>query len=199
MRIGYAGEGGSSPALLLGSAVGALGLGACIAVLFFSMAAIMSTGTGFVAVGGPYEIASPAPGWIWVVPTSIVVGWVFGGLLAVSSWRLDRINVAGLIWSAVFLLLGFDFLLFGLRPAVEEGIVWGWLICGVVFVAMGLAPALAPVRRTIAERRFGSTAFGGDTSHRMQQSTRRLVVTGIVVAIVLGFVLGGWFFASLAA
>ena len=50
-----------------------LAFGLCLTLLFFGMRAIMELG-GFVAVGGPYEVAHPAPDWVWVLPVSIVGG-----------------------------------------------------------------------------------------------------------------------------
>ena len=43
----------------------------------------------------------------------------------------------------MFLSLGWNFLEFGINPPPPEtGLVWGWLICGVLFVAMGGIPLL---------------------------------------------------------
>ena len=56
-------------------------------VLYQGMAEIMTTQGGFVASGGPYEIAHPAPGWGWLVPVSILALFAFGGLSLWASMR----------------------------------------------------------------------------------------------------------------
>lgn len=66
--------------------IGALGLAACVALLFLATRTLMAAGTGFVASGGPYEIAHPAPEWIWLVPASILSGVAFIGI----HWRGAR-------------------------------------------------------------------------------------------------------------
>ena len=43
-----------------------------LTLLYQGMRAIMYLG-GFVASGGPYAIAHPAPGWVWIVPVSIIL------------------------------------------------------------------------------------------------------------------------------
>jgi len=44
----------------------------CNTVIYRAMRGIMDLG-GYVASGGPYEIAHPAPNWIWVFPVFINV------------------------------------------------------------------------------------------------------------------------------
>lgn len=51
-----------SPALLAATAAAAFGMALCLTVLFLGMRTVMITEGGFVAVGGPYVIAHPAPG-----------------------------------------------------------------------------------------------------------------------------------------
>jgi hypothetical protein len=180
---------------VLGTFLGALGFGVCLAILSSGMRAIMATGTGFVAVGGPYEIAHPAPDWVWVIPVSVLAGWAFGGLFSLSAWRLDRFRVAPLIWASLFLLLGLNFLQYGIDP--EAGIVWGWFVSGVVFVIMGavplFGPLLGPVWRRRLERKYGEYAFEGlqQPEHRLAPGPRRLVMLGIAGCLALGL-FGGW-------
>lgn len=188
---------------VIGTFVGALGFGACLAVLSSGMRAIMATGTGFVAVGGPYEIAHPAPDWVWVIPVSILAGWAFGGLFALAAWRLDRLRAVIVIWSGIFLLLGFNFLQYGIDP--EVGIVWGWFVSGVVFVIMGavplLGPLLLPLRRRRLERKYGEYAFESlsQPERRLAPGPRRLVMLGIAVCLALGLLAGWQLFERVAA
>ena len=129
------------------------GMAFCISILYQAMRPIMRLG-GMVASGGPYAIAHPAPGWVWIVPVSI-----FGGLICfflnLFSSGLDEVNLVSLAWPGTFLSLGWNFLEFAFAPPWGHGLVWGWLICGVLFVLMGGLPlllALKPAREKIRSR-----------------------------------------------
>jgi hypothetical protein len=182
---------------MVGTFLGALGFAACLALLSSGMRAIMATGTGFVAVGGPYEIAHPAPDWVWVVPVSVLAGWAFGAVFALSAARYDRFRVTTVIWALLFLLLGFNFLYFGITP---DGIVWGWLLSGLVFVIMGAAPLTGPLWRKRLERKYGEYAFESlqQPEHRLAPGPRRLVVLGIAGCLALGLLAGWQFFERVA-
>jgi|GEM_PF-974762 len=126
--------------------------GVAITWLYLGMRGVMRLG-GFVASGGPYEIAHPAPGWIWVL-----FAGAFGGIVAAlvsftASRRIPGPNLMILAWSALFISLGWNFLEFGLRPPVGEGVVWGWLICAFVFLPMGLLPLLFLILHGLRSRR----------------------------------------------
>jgi hypothetical protein len=116
------------------------------------MRAVMDVG-GFCAEGGPYEIQTHCPeGTVLLLPLSI-----FGGLgsAALAGWKGAQIGgpFAGLValaWPALFISLGWNFLEYGLWPPGDDGgIVWGWLIPGIIFEAMGILPLLGllPSRR----------------------------------------------------
>jgi hypothetical protein len=52
-------------------------------------------------------------------------------------------KLVALAWPALFLALGWNFLEYAFDPPPpEDGVIWGWLICGIVFVAMGGVPLL---------------------------------------------------------
>lgn len=51
------------------------------------MRGVMRPG-GMVARGGFYAIAHPAPGWIWIIPVSILVSLIFVGLNIYASARV---------------------------------------------------------------------------------------------------------------
>lgn len=132
---------------------GVAGLAACLTIVFLAMRAVMDVG-GFCAEGGPYEIQTHCPeGTAVLLPLSI-----FGGLgsVALMAWKGAQIGgvFSGLIalaWPALFISLGWNFLEYALwPPAPDTGIVWGWLIPGVVFEVMGIVPLLGllPSRRT---------------------------------------------------
>jgi putative oligomerization/nucleic acid binding protein len=132
--------------------IGIAGLAACLTLVFLSMRAVMDVG-GFCAEGGPYEIQTHCPeGTVLLLPVSI-----FGGLgsAALAGWKGSQIGgpfggLVALAWPALFISLGWNFLEYGLWPPGDEaGIVWGWLIPGIVFEVMGIVPLLGllPSRR----------------------------------------------------
>ncbi len=149
-----------SPAGILASVAGAAGLAVAMTLLYRTMAVIMETEGGFVATGGPYEIAHPAPDWAWLVPISILSLFAFGGLSLWASMRGWGLNPIAYAWSALFLSLGWNFLRLGLiDPPEGQGAAWGWIVSGVAFWLMGLGPALGPVWRHIAALKYGPDAL----------------------------------------
>lgn len=130
----------------------ALGLAFGITMLFLAMRPIMAVG-GFVARGGPYEIAHPAPDWVWAVPVSIWVLMLSGGVHAGAAARLGRFDLILPGWSALFILLGYNFLDFGLKPP-GGGVALAWLLCAAVFFVMGAAPLPRFLPARIRERGY---------------------------------------------
>lgn len=126
--------------------------------LFLAMRGVLDEG-GMVAVGGPYEIAHPAPSYWWIFPVAII-GCVVIALASMGVFSLSRmasgsvdmpflgggmraeggpINLVALFfWPAIFLSLGWNFCEYGLFKT--EGLAWGWVVSGVVFVLMGGLP-----------------------------------------------------------
>ncbi|MDZ4168338.1 MAG: hypothetical protein U1E26_01600 [Coriobacteriia bacterium] len=131
--------------LLVGLAVCSAALAFAVTFLNFAARAIMSIG-GFVAAGGPYVIAFPAPLWAGLVPVSILGGFLFGGLSLLFSLRAGGFNLLLPVWVGLFVSLGYQFAVMGLSPPGDGGVAWGWIICAVVFVPMGLAPILLALR-----------------------------------------------------
>jgi hypothetical protein len=108
-----------------------------------------------------YEIAVECPEGTWAVPVSIFAGMIGLGVYAGASGALPGPRWTPLAWPALFLSLGWNFWEFGLDPPPESGmgISWGWVICGVLFVAMGGIPlVLAVVSRSARRRLFWSDA-----------------------------------------
>ena len=114
----------------------------CLTALYESMRAVMDVG-GVCASGGAYEIRQACPKGVgWVIPVSIF-GMFFAGIftfLGVFDEGGPRPYVFA--WSALFLALGWNFLDYGFNPPDHHDTVWGWVICGIVFVVMGGAPLL---------------------------------------------------------
>jgi hypothetical protein len=115
------------------------GAALCISLLYLTMRPIMRLG-GMVASGGPYAIEHPAPAWVWIMPVAIIFGMACFFLNLFSSGE-EGVNLMPLAWPALFLSLGWNFLEFAFSTP-GGGIVWGWLVCGVVFVLMGGLPLL---------------------------------------------------------
>ena len=128
-------------------AAGVAGLAMSLTLVFLSMRAVMGVG-GYCADGGPYVIETHCPEGVPLLITGGIFGlFLFGGLMA---WKGSVIGgpYGGLVvlaWPVLFLSLGWNFLEFAFNPPGPpgQGIIWGWLIPGVLFVIMGLAPVLA--------------------------------------------------------
>jgi hypothetical protein len=114
----------------------------CLTALYESMRAVMEVG-GACASGGAYEIRQACPQGVgWVIPVSI-----FGMFAAGIFTFLGVFDEGGprpyvFAWSALFLALGWNFLDYGFNPPDAHDTVWGWVICGIVFVLMGGGPLL---------------------------------------------------------
>ena len=126
---------------LIFTAVGVFLVAAGLTVLFLGMRSVMDLG-GYCASGGPYEIRQECPDNAWMIPVSIFVGLAGVAFVIAGTFRGGPKLVA-LACPALFLVLGWNFLEYAFDPPPpDDGLVWGWLICGVVFVAMGGIPLL---------------------------------------------------------
>jgi hypothetical protein len=125
-------------------------------LVFLSMRAVMDIG-GACASGGPYVIAQPCPDAVFaLLPLGIIGGLAGVFLYAVASARLPGPHLTSLAWPALFLSLGWNFWEYGLTAADQP--VWGWIICGVVFVIMGGAPLLMLLDRDLLRYTFWGDA-----------------------------------------
>jgi hypothetical protein len=123
--------------------VGTAGLSACITIVFLSMRAVMDIG-GACASGGPYVSANPCPDGVGLLMSfAFPAGFGFAALAGWAGSRIGRACVAVplLAWPALFLSLGWNFIEYGLvSPPEGETVVWGWLVPGILFIAMGGIP-----------------------------------------------------------
>jgi hypothetical protein len=104
---------------------------------FFSMRAVMNVG-GSCADGGPYVSAQPCPDGAALIAVAVPVMLltaIFGSAVAMS---VGAPNLLVPMWGVLFGTLGWNFLEFAFKG---EGVVWGWLVCGVMFWLMA-APAV---------------------------------------------------------
>ncbi len=109
-----------TPHLILWLILLPLGFTFFLTCLFLAMRGVMDLG-GMVATGGPYEIAHPAPGWVWIVPVSIIGFMILIFVSFIPVLSKDGGNVvAAFFWPAVFLSLAWNFLEYG----IVKTIIW---------------------------------------------------------------------------
>ena len=113
-----------------------------LTLTYLVMRVLMTIG-GSCASGGPYASARQCPDVTWLMP----VGIVFGAFAAVAYVLVKPARAPSffsLLWPALFLSLGWNFLDFGLHPPGRKaGVDWGWLVCAIVFAIMGGLPLFA--------------------------------------------------------
>lgn len=186
-----------APISTVGSIVALLastGVAASITLLYRGMGTIMETSGAFVASGGPYEIVSPAPSWVWLVPVSIWTMLIFGGLALYGTkkgWGESPLLYG---WMGLFLSLGWNFLRLGFNPPEFMQSTWGWIVSGVVFWVMALVPAGFVVSWAI-------DAFKDARAHRAPSTvsgrpTRGLYLAMQAVGVAARIVGGNALFAS---
>jgi hypothetical protein len=137
--------------------------------LFLAMRGVLDLG-GMVALGGPYEIAHPAPGYWWIFPVAIIgcilIVFASAGMFSFGHGMAGPASPAGLplrgmgmlpgaggttslvalfFWPAIFLSLGWNFCEYGFFRS--GGRAWGWVISGVVFMLMGGLPLYFSMRK----------------------------------------------------
>ena len=161
----------------------AFGLAACITFVWLGMRAVMDIG-GACADGGPFVPVQPCPDGVpFLLMTGMFGLFGFGalGIYAGAQVGGDWGALPLLGWPALFLSLGWNFLEYGFTAGGEEGLVWGWIVPGVIFVLMGAIPLWIVFATrgssTPVAARFGMPGAGGtrseprpslgwDTSHR---------------------------------
>ena len=168
----------------------AAGVAAAITLLYNGMSVIMQTEGGFVASGGPYAIVHPAPDWVWLIPASIWVGLAFAGLNVYTARRGWGINLTLLMWTGLFVALGWNFLRLGLNPPPGMESTWGWIVSGVVFWIMGFGPALLLLRGNYNRYRILVERQSPDARRFWLPANRRDTTPVYIVGQVLGAVLG---------
>jgi hypothetical protein len=130
--------------LIVGTLVtvaGAAGFTACLLAAFNGMRDVMRTDGGFCASGGPYVIAHQCS----ASDSNLLTVGIVGGLLAAAVYAIGT-GVLGrpvasaplLARTALFGVLGWNFIDLGRHPGAQQGASSGWVICGVVFWVMAL-------------------------------------------------------------
>lgn len=117
--------------------VGVLVLAITLTWTFFSMRSVMNVG-GSCADGGPYVSAQPCPDGSFLIAIAIPVMLITAMAGSAAALSINAPNLLVPMWGVLFGSLGWNFLEFAFKG---DGIVWGWLVCGVVFWLMA-APAV---------------------------------------------------------
>jgi hypothetical protein len=171
-----------------------IGIAAAFTVLFFSMRSVMDIGGRCFSgnVGIDPNVVTQCPEGV----PGLMIGSIFGGLILIAIYAFNAIgpNLTLLAWPVLFLSLGWNFLEYAFSPPDGgEGIVWGWLICGVLFVLMGGLPLVFGIKFALdgkesrisqlqARRRSVANRYGrGGTE---VPATRTVWVYGLVLQLV---------------
>jgi hypothetical protein len=126
------------------------GVACALTLVYLAMRSVMDVG-GYCAEGGPYTIRQHCPQGV----PAVMVGSILGGIVLAFVYvgltlKSGIPSFAALLWPALFLSLGWNFLEYAFdSPLAGGGIVWGWLVCGVVFALMGGLPLLVALPLTI--------------------------------------------------
>jgi hypothetical protein len=121
----------------LGTAVGVLVLAITLTWTFLAMRAVMHVG-GSCTDGGPYVSSQSCPDGSYLMAIAIPVMLVTAMAGSVAALSINAPNLLIPMWGALFGSLGWNFLEFGYNGG---HLVWGWLVCGVMFWLMA-APAV---------------------------------------------------------
>lgn len=138
---------------LIGAAVIIIGAGAfaaCLRSVLAGVRDVMIKDGGSCGSGGPYVIAHQCSGG----DIRLLLVGILGGLVAVAIYgsgtaALSR-SAALACWAAGFGTLGGNFISLFIHPPVGQGRSTGWLISGIVFLALalgGLAPLVTGLMR----------------------------------------------------
>jgi hypothetical protein len=141
---------------LLGAVVSWWLLTLCLTLLFHATWALVGVG-GSCASGGPYQIEVECPPAVALfMPLSIFGGFLAVGISLVFA-RGFGTPMLPLAWSVLFCGLGVTFFA-GFAMEVAD---WSWIVVGVVFEAMGLAPLVFALVADPRAVLIGTTSVGG--------------------------------------
>ena len=160
--------------------VATFGLAACLTLIWLGMRAVMDIG-GACADGGPYVSAQSCPdGATPALLLGVFGGFGFGAMGAAYGARVGGYAWIPLLgWTALFASLGWNFLDYGLfNPPEGEGVIWGWLIPGVMFQVMAWVPVWFGIVAWREARRAGSERPMDAFARPMRGPGQRTAPTG---------------------
>jgi putative oligomerization/nucleic acid binding protein len=155
-------------------AVGVAGVALCITIVYLAMRAVMDIG-GACADGGPYVSANPCPDGVPLAMILSIFGlFLFGGLGMAGAGGVGGYGwLPILAWTGLFASLGWNFLDYGLlNPPEGEGILWGYVIPGVLFQVMAWVPIAILVWGLRSQRRWRADAAATTTLRGPGQPAR---------------------------
>lgn len=176
-----------------GLSVCAAGIGCFITLTGLALGYVLSQG-GSVAPGGSGAVARLEPGCFMILPASIILLMASGGVSMYFSHKLRGPSLLPFAWSGLFGSLGYRFAEAGARSG---GPAPAWVICGVLFIAMGIAPAawipIGRMRRRRLEQNFPGLCRVADASGggRTPDGTLYWIcaAAGAVSGVITGFLL----------
>jgi hypothetical protein len=146
---------------------------------YLSMRAVMNVG-GACADGGPYVSAQPCPDGSILIAVAVPMLIIFSMIGTVSASTVGAPNLLVPMWGGLFGSLGWNFLEYAFKG---PDIVWGWLVCGVVFWGMAL-PAFVFMAVQLRDTRQGPSVWW-------------LPAYGVLGAV--GLLFGWWSFVAIAS
>jgi hypothetical protein len=157
----------------LATFVGLAGVTVALVWLYESMRAVMAIG-GSCASGGPYVVATPCPHG----STLTTLGGILGGIAMTAVYTVFGLRqgprLTLLVWSGVFLSLGWNFLDFGWH-ATDSSTRTGWLVCAGVFALLGLGPLMTLAFQGAAKDMFWSDGGGLPVGLRSGRPRRSVI------------------------
>jgi len=171
-----------------------------LTIMYHGMRGVMMLG-GFVASGGPYEIAHPAPDWVWLMPVAVLLMVISIFASIFSALRINGPNIMALSWSALFTSLGWNFLQYGFGIGMGGQLAVGWITCAVVFLPMGLLPLIFVLRsffRSLNARRNALDSEYAPPTEQPHQLSWSASLLLQVILCGLGVWLGIFVFSSVS-
>ena len=172
-----------APAFLV---VCVLVLAVCLTWTFFAMRAVMEVG-GSCADGGPYVSAQPCPAGAGLIAIAIPVMIITAMAGSAAALSINAPNLLIPMWGVLFGSLGWNFLEAGFTGS---DLVWGWIVCGVVFELMAL-PAILAILASIKNAVLPPDRPSSGAASRWW-------VPAYAALGAIGFLVGAWSFNQLS-
>jgi hypothetical protein len=167
------------------TAISVVVLGITITWAFFVMRSVMDVG-GACADGGPYVSTQPCPDAAWLLPVAVPVMLLTAIFGSMAATAVNAPNLLIPMWALLFGSLGWNFLEYAF---IGPGVVWGWLVCGVLFWLMA-APAvflmLVAVKNAVVPPR------------EKRSSGSRWWVPAYSALFAVGFLIGAWSYDAIS-